>query len=71
MTQTTSYQVNGMTCAHCVQAVKKELSALDGVTDVVVDLQPGAVSTVKVTGTGPLPREVGAAAVDEAGYELV
>jgi copper chaperone len=67
MTSTT-YTVSGMTCGHCVQAVSTEVGKLAGVTDVEVDLATGAVT---VTSDAPLEREAVAAAVDEAGYELV
>jgi copper chaperone len=63
---TTTYQVTGMTCGHCVQAVTTEVSAIDGVTDVQVDLESGRVD---VTGEG-ITDEAVRAAVDEAGYAL-
>jgi copper chaperone CopZ len=56
-----------MTCSHCVQAVTGELSALQGVADVQVDLASGAVT---VTSEAPLSDDDVRAAVDEAGYEL-
>ncbi|QAY60758.1 cation transporter [Microbacterium protaetiae] len=62
---TTTYRVNGMTCAHCVQAVTREVSALDGVDDAVVDLQAGTVAV-----TGAASETDVAAAVAEAGYAL-
>ena len=34
----TPYLVTGMTCAHCVAAVTEEVSRLDGVSAVDVDL---------------------------------
>ncbi|MEU1885391.1 cation transporter [Micromonospora sp. WMMD987] len=64
----TSYQVKGMTCGHCVSAVSAELAALDGVTEVQVDLASGRVA---VTSAGPLDTGDVRAAVDEAGYDLV
>ena len=60
------YQVTGMTCGHCVQAVTTEVSAIDGVTHVQVDLESGRVD---VTGEGVTDEAV-RAAVDEAGYAL-
>lgn len=63
---TTTYQVTGMTCGHCVQAVTSEVSAIDGVTDVQVDLESGRVD---VTGEDVTDEAV-RAAVDEAGYAL-
>ena len=65
------YTVSGMTCGHCVSAVTEEVSAIPGVTDVTVDLKPGATSTVQVTSTAGVTGEQIAAALDEAGdYHL-
>ena len=63
---TTTYQVTGLTCGHCVQAVTTELSAIDGVTGVEVDLESGRVD---VTGED-VTEDAVRAAVDEAGYAL-
>ena len=71
MTVHTSYLVTGMTCGHCVSAVSAEISGLDGVTEVTVDLVPGAVSTVHVRSDAALADADVAAAVEEAGYDLV
>ena len=68
MSTTRTYQVEGMTCGHCVQAVTTEIGALPGVTGVRVDLATGAV---EVDSAGPLAPEAVAEAVDEAGYRLV
>jgi copper chaperone CopZ len=68
---TTTLQVKGMTCGHCVAAVSSELTALEGVTDVRVELNAGGVTPVTVTSEGPVAPEALAAAVDEAGYDLV
>ena len=65
---TATYTVTGMTCGHCVNAVTTELSGIEGVTDVNVDLETGRAT---VTSDEPLDRGAVAAAVDEAGYELV
>jgi copper chaperone CopZ len=67
MPTTTTYQITGMTCAHCVGAVSRELSALPGVQGVDVDLGAG---TAKVTSDAALPIDAVRNAVDEAGYEL-
>ena len=64
---TTTYTVQGMTCAHCVNSVSTELGALTGVSDVQVDLTTG---TVTVTSDQPLDTDTVRAAVDEAGYQL-
>jgi copper chaperone len=65
---TTAVEVSGMTCSHCVGAVTSELTQVDGVTAVHVDLATG---TVEITSDRPVPAAVLAAAVEAAGYELV
>ncbi|MEU3452332.1 cation transporter [Micromonospora sp. NPDC006766] len=64
---TTTYQVQGMTCGHCVSAVSAEVGAIPGVSDVQVDLATGQVT---VTSASPLDTDTVRAAVDEAGYDL-
>ena len=70
MSTTTTYSVSGMTCSHCVAAVTEEVSRLDGVSSVDVDLNTGGDSRVTVTSTAPLPVDDVRDAVDEAGYAL-
>jgi copper chaperone CopZ len=70
MSTTTTYNVSGMTCGHCVSAVTEELSKLDGVTAVDIDLVAGGTSPVHVSSDAPLDAAAVRAAVDEAGYEL-
>ena len=64
----TTFTVTGMTCDHCRRAVTQEISAVDGVESVDVDLSSG---TVTVSTARPVDRAEIAAAVDEAGYVLV
>ncbi len=59
--------VAGMTCGHCVAAVRDEISKLPGVASVEVDLETG---TVRIAADPPPDRAALSAAVDEAGYEL-
>lgn len=66
-----SYGVEGMTCSHCVASVTEELSRLDGVKGVDIDLVAGGVSRVTVASDAALSDDQVAAAIDEAGYELV
>jgi copper chaperone CopZ len=69
-TITTTLPVNGMTCGHCVQAVTQELTQLDGVQDVAVELIPDGTSRVTVTSATPLDDAAVRAAIDEAGYDI-
>jgi copper chaperone CopZ len=62
-----TYTVTGMTCQHCVASVTEELSEIDAVTAVDVDLATGAVT---VTSERALRADEVSAAVAEAGYAL-
>ncbi|MFY1696668.1 MULTISPECIES: heavy-metal-associated domain-containing protein [unclassified Solwaraspora] len=63
-----TYTVQGMTCGHCVTAVTHEVGQVAGVTDVAVDLAAGRVT---VTSQEPVDDRSVAAAVEEAGYQVV
>ena len=65
---TATYNVKGMTCGHCVSAVTEEITKIEGVNAVDIDLPTGNVT---VTSESPLGDDTVRAAVDEAGYELV
>ena len=67
MSTTSTYTVTGMTCSHCVASVREEVTKVDGVTAVDVELATG---TVIVQSEGPVDRAAVVAAVDEAGYEV-
>lgn len=67
MSETTIWNVTGMTCAHCVASVTEELDEIAGVESVEVNLETGDVA---LTSAGPLDRAAVAAAVEEAGYAL-
>ena len=64
---TATYTVTGMTCAHCVSSVTEELTKIDTVRAVDIDLATGAVT---VTSDSPVDEAEVRAAVDEAGYEI-
>jgi copper chaperone len=63
--------VEGMTCQHCVNAVSQEVGALAGVEDVSIDLVLEGQSTLRVSSSDTLPRDVVAAAVASAGYTVI
>ena len=65
MTQTRTYTVSGMSCAHCKAAVTEEVSSVAGVESVDVDLEK---KLVVVRGTS-LDDTALRAAIYEAGYE--
>ena len=61
------YDVHGMSCGNCAAHVTEELSAIEGVTGVQVDLE---AKKVTVGSARQLSDEEVREAVDEAGYEL-
>jgi copper chaperone len=65
MSDILEYTVSGMSCGHCEAAVKEEVSTLEGVEAVEVDL---ATKLVVVRGEGIDDAAI-RAAIDEAGYE--
>jgi len=68
---TTTVNVSGMTCGHCISSVTEELTELKGVQDVAVELNAGGLSEVTITSTLTLdPAEIGEA-IAEAGYLVV
>lgn len=62
---TSTFTATGMTCQHCVASVTKEVSELDHVTSVTVDLPTGKVT---VESDAPVPADEVIAAIDKAGY---
>ncbi len=59
--------VTGMTCEHCEKAVRAEISAIPGVSQVDVDVASGEVRIL----AEPAPERAALqAAVEEAGYQL-
>ncbi|HET9140229.1 heavy metal-associated domain-containing protein [Actinophytocola sp.] len=62
------YTVIGMTCQHCAQTITGELSGMDGVTDVAVNLATGEVT---VGSTDELSDHLVESAIAHAGYQLV
>lgn len=65
---TTTFSVPAMTCGHCKEAVTTEITKIDGVSTVEVDLD---TKKVTVTSSSPVTWEALVTAVDEAGFEAV
>ncbi|WP_370116677.1 heavy-metal-associated domain-containing protein [Arthrobacter sp. MW3 TE3886] len=70
-TVSTTVNVSGMTCGHCVSSVSEELEALSGVEKVDVDLNAGGISIVTITSSEALQSSEIGEAVAEAGYLVV
>ena len=68
---TTPINVSGLTCNHCVNAVKDEVGAIDGVQSVNVELVEGGISPVTIESATPLAEADLNDAIDEAGYTIV
>ncbi len=67
MSQTSTYNVTGMTCGHCVSSVTEEVREISGVENVDVVLETGALT---ITSAEPIDGATVRAAVVEAGYQL-
>lgn len=61
---TTTYSVPDMSCQHCVDAITTEVSKVDGVTGVTVDLAAKIVVVV-----GGLESSI-VSAIDDAGFDV-
>ncbi|MFL9994409.1 copper chaperone [Burkholderia sp. GAS332] len=62
---TIEFQVEGMSCQHCVAAVTNAIREHDGAAQVQVDLASG-----RVTVESAQPADTLKAAIDEAGYTV-
>ncbi|MCX5874534.1 MAG: heavy metal-associated domain-containing protein [Deltaproteobacteria bacterium] len=60
-------KVKGMSCQHCVIAVKKTLSSLEGVQDVSVNLEKAEAT---LTHDGPVDMKEVRERIEKAGYEV-
>lgn len=69
-TTTQDVLVDGMTCSHCVMSVTEEITAIDGVDNVSVELNAGGTSRVTIHSAAPIDTTSVRAAVEEAGYAL-
>jgi copper chaperone len=65
---TERFQVPGISCQHCVNAITNEVSALSGVQRVSVELDS---KTVTVEHAESVPSAAIVAAINEAGYDEV
>lgn len=62
------FKIDGMTSRHCADSVSEQLSGMDTVTDVAVNLATGAVT---VASADELSHHLVETAVTHAGYQLV
>jgi copper chaperone len=65
MSESVTYSVPGIHCHHCAMSIREEVSEVEGVDEVAVDLD---TKLVTVTGHGLVDGAVRGAIV-EAGYE--
>ncbi len=70
-TVTTTVDISGMTCSHCVASVTEELEAREGGDTVSVDLNSGGLSHATIGSAKPLTPTRVALAIAEAGYTVV
>ncbi len=60
-------QIKGMSCKHCVMAVTKALSGIDGVGNVTVDLAKGEATFDEAK---PVDRNIIRERIKKAGFEV-
>lgn len=65
MSETLTYSVPAIHCAHCAMSIREEVSEVDGVEDVAVDLDTKVVTVSGVEVDDGAVRT----AIAEAGYE--
>lgn len=63
----TTIKIQGMSCEHCVKAVTRALSAIDGVTDVKVSLEK---NEAVFESSGNVDMEIIKKAVEDEGYKV-
>jgi copper chaperone len=64
----TTIKIEGMSCDHCVMAVTRVLSGIDGITNVKVDLKKGRATFDE---THPVDMKAITEAIYDAGYRVV
>ncbi|WP_321797144.1 heavy-metal-associated domain-containing protein [Caballeronia sp. J97] len=62
----TEFEVQGMSCQHCVAAVTRSIQEIDPQAQVRVDLQRGRVAVESAQSNDAVK-----AAIDEAGYTVI
>lgn len=60
-------KIKGMSCSHCVRAVKNAIEEIEGVSSVSVDLEKGEASFVEKS---PVDENIIREKIKKAGYEL-
>ncbi len=61
-------KIEGMSCKHCVMAVKKALEGIDGLQNIEVDLDKGEA---KFDENKPIDPAVIKERIEKAGYKVV
>lgn len=69
MMETRAIKVEGMSCSHCENAVRKAVGGLPGVESVTVDLKGKSVTVV--FDNGIVSREQIREAIEDQGYDVV
>ena len=64
MATPTTFNVPDISCQHCVDSITNEVTAVEGVTDIAIDLDTKTVSVIGGESSAVI------AAIDEAGYDV-
>ena len=68
MAITTEYEVTGMSCGHCENTVREEVSEIPGVTGIEVSADTGKLV---ISSQDELDDKAVVSAVEEAGYNVL
>jgi len=60
--------IKGMSCKHCTDSVTKALSAIDGISNVIVNLEK---SEAQYEENKPIAKDVIVTAIKQIGFEVI
>ena len=64
----TTIKIKGMSCNHCVMTVTKALKEIDGIKDIMVELEKGEATFEEAM---PIDMNIVKERIKKAGYEVV
>jgi copper chaperone len=64
-----TFEVDGMSCEHCVKAITKAIGELPGTGGVIVDLKNKKVTAA--FGNGKVSADLIKAAIEDQGYDVI
>ncbi len=62
------FRVDGMTCSHCIETIKKALRTIDGIDDISINFNSGEV---RITAKREIPCDEIKRVIEEWDYKVV